>query len=109
MPIGELKRKYLKRVMTRTSIIEHPATKDCIFLEKEGNKKICKIYPVRPNQCRKWPFWPENLSSANKWNNAAQKCDGINRGRFYSFEDVENIRKTKKWWGKRQQNKQLNR
>lgn len=98
MPIGQLKRKYFKRVMTRVSIIEDSATKDCIFLEKKDGKKICRIYPVRPNQCRTWPFWSENLASANKWNQAAVRCAGINKGRFYSFEEIEKIRKTKKWW-----------
>ena len=82
----------------RTSIIENPVTKDCIFLQKNGGKKICRIYPVRPNQCRRWPFWSENLASANKWNEAAQKCNGINKGKLYSFEEIEKIRKSKKWW-----------
>jgi hypothetical protein len=94
---GELRRKFLKRIGLRTSIIEHSATKDCIFLKLIDGKKRCAIYPVRPNQCRTWPFWSENLSSGNAWNQAAVKCPGINRGRLYSFEQIENIRKSK-WY-----------
>ena len=28
----------------------------CQFLKKEGNRKICSIYPVRPEGCRAYPF-----------------------------------------------------
>ena len=57
--------------------------------------RVCMIYPVRPTQCRIWPFWSENLASTNTWNKAAQKCPGVNRGRHYSFEEIEKIRKKK--------------
>jgi Fe-S-cluster containining protein len=53
------------------------------------------IYPVRPSQCRIWPFWTENLKSPDTWNQAVQKCGGINHGRFYSFEEIEKIKKEK--------------
>ena len=97
----QLRQKYLKRVGLRTTIIEQPVTKDCIFLNHRlrrlhGNQKRCMIYPVRPSQCRVWPFWPSNLSSPNAWNKASQKCPGINRGRLYSFEEIEKI-KLGKW------------
>jgi Fe-S-cluster containining protein len=53
---------------------------------------------VRPNQCRTWPFWNDNLASPDSWNYAAVKCPGINRGKRYSVEEIESIRKEKKWW-----------
>jgi len=28
----------------------------CIFLIKKENKYFCKIYPARPDICRKYPF-----------------------------------------------------
>jgi len=90
--------KYLRYVGLRRTIIEQPATKDCIFAKKLDGKKKCAIYPVRPNQCRTWPFWPDNLKSENTWNRAAGKCPGINRGRLYSFEEIEKIKRQKRWW-----------
>ena len=96
--IGQLREKYLKRYGLRTSIIEHPVTKDCIFLKKIHGQKKCVIYDVRPNQCRTWPFWGSNLASADAWNKAAQKCPGINRGRLISYEEIERTKKKKKWW-----------
>ncbi len=94
----QLRQKHLRRVGLRTTIIEHPLTKDCIFLQEANGPKKCIIYSVRPSQCRIWPFWSDNLDSSNAWNKAAQKCGGINRGRCYSFEEIEKIRKNKKWW-----------
>jgi len=94
----QLRQKYLKRVGLRATIIEQPGTKDCIFLQESDGQKRCTIYPVRPGQCRMWPFWPNNLKSPAAWNKVAQKCSGINRGSFHSFEKIEKIRKKKKWW-----------
>jgi len=97
MTVGQFRQKYLKRVGLRTTIIEHQTTKDCIFLQDAAGKK-CMIYSVRPSQCRSWPFWPNNLACPGVWNKAAQKCPGINRGRHYSFEEIEEIKRAKKWW-----------
>jgi Fe-S-cluster containining protein len=94
----ELRRRYLRRVGVRTSIIEHSVTKDCIFLRKTPDGKQCTIYAVRPNQCRTWPFWPENLSSPNAWNTAALRCLGMNRGRQYSGDEIRRIKDSKQWW-----------
>ena len=101
--VGQLRQEYLKRVGLRTTIIEDQTTKDCIFMNRRfhrlrGSDKGCAIYCVRPSQCRSWPFWPENLTSPNAWNEAAQKCSGINHGRLYSFEEIERIKRCKKWW-----------
>jgi len=93
----QVRQKYLKRVGLRTTIIEKPATKDCIFLQKTDGQKRCVVYPVRPNQCRTWPFWPGNLVGPDAWNKATQKCGGINQGRFYSCDEIEKIKKQKKW------------
>ena len=93
-----LRQNYLKRVGLRTTIVEGSVTKDCIFLERIDDQNRCTIYPVRPSQCRIWPFWPDNLKSLNTWNKAAQRCSGINHGRHYSFEKIEKIKKDKKWW-----------
>ncbi len=98
--VGQVRQEYLKRVGLRTTIIEHPGTRDCILLNHglHGSQKRCLIYPVRPSQCRAWPFWPENLADPNAWNKAAQKCPGINQGRLYTHDEIEKIKRNKKWW-----------
>jgi uncharacterized protein len=98
MTPGQLRQKYLRRVGLRTTIIEHETTKDCIFLRMIEGKKLCVIYPVRPSQCRTWPFWPDNLSGPNVWNKAGIRCPGINRGRHYTAKQIERIKRNKRWW-----------
>jgi len=106
MTTAELRRKFLRRVGLRSSIIENCVTRDCIFLNHgfgfpqsgdprglRGEQKRCTIYPVRPQQCRDWPFWSENLKTPDTWNQTAQKCPGINRGKFYSHEEIQKIGK----------------
>lgn len=58
---------------------------DCIFLRNNR----CTIYPVRPSQCRTFPFWPENLKSAYRWKITAQSCPGINQGTLHTFEEIK--------------------
>ncbi len=98
MTIDKFAGRYLKRVHFRTSIVEHPETKDCIFLEEKNGRKTCRIYHVRPAQCRNWPFWADNLKNPAAWNRAAHKCPGVNRGKLYDCRQIRKIKNNKKWW-----------
>ena len=72
--LEEFSKKYLRKVNDRLSLTEKPVTYDCIFLKD----KKCQIYPVRPTQCRTFPWWAKNLNSEEDWNHAATFCEGIN-------------------------------
>jgi Fe-S-cluster containining protein len=95
---SELREKYLRRIGFRFSIKENPCSKDCVFLVTINGSRGCTIYDVRPMQCRNWPFWPGNLNSPDDWNAAAKKCPGIDKGRLYSFDEIQKIKKQKQWW-----------
>lgn len=71
--IDEFSRRYLRRVKGRLSLLELPKSYDCIFLKD----KKCQIYPVRPTQCRTYPWWPQHLTSEKEWREAASCCEGI--------------------------------
>lgn len=87
----------LRRVGFRYSLTEKP-NGDCVFLQSEGNgRRICTIYPVRPLQCRTWPFWTINLKSPLAWAAAGETCPGMNQGKPYTFEEIEQIRQAKSW------------
>jgi Fe-S-cluster containining protein len=59
---------------------------DCIFLQG----RHCTIYPVRPTQCRTFPWWPENLESRQAWQEAARHCEGINdEAPLISAEEID--------------------
>jgi hypothetical protein len=85
---GWLDKSQLRRVGFRYSLTEK-ADGDCIFLKREGGKSMCGIYPVRPMQCRTWPFWGQNLRTPETWERTHQKCPGINQGRHYEFVQIE--------------------
>jgi uncharacterized protein len=78
-------KKYVRRVGDRMSLIEL-SNGDCVFYEKG-----CKIYPARPNQCRTFPFWPENLDKPSSWDRAATDCPGMNDGPTHSMEEIEKL------------------
>ena len=78
--------EYLYLFRTGYSIKEHDDGR-CLFY-REG----CAIYPVRPMQCRTFPFWFENLRSQKKWRRVTRECPGIDKGPLYSKEQIiENI------------------
>ena len=98
IPESEFREKYLEKIGSRTTIIEEPVSRDCIFLMKTDSGVKCAIYPVRPTQCRSWPFWSSNLRSPAAWNRAASGCGGINTGPLHPIEEIEKKRTQKKWW-----------
>lgn len=73
LSVKEFSNRYLRYVNGRLSLLELPTNYDCIFLKD----KKCQIYPVRPTQCRTFPWWPKNLKSKAEWQNAARSCEGI--------------------------------
>jgi len=97
-------RRYTHVVNGVRSLQEVPAARgrgyDCVFLiEREDGTRGCSIYPVRPTQCRTWPFWPENLATEEDWRRAARHCPGMARGldnppqgKFFSVEQIRIIR-----------------
>lgn len=93
---GWLDGKHLRRVGFRYSLTER-RDGDCIFLKRDNGKAMCSIYPVRPLQCRTWPFWNGVLSSETAWNETARKCPGMNTGRHYEYVQIEGIRTQKEW------------
>lgn len=74
MTVKDFSKKYLRYVNGRYSLLEKKVSFDCIFLKD----KKCQIYPVRPSQCRTFPWWVYNLSSPEAWEEAAKHCEGIN-------------------------------
>ena len=68
-------RTYLHRVDNRLSIRELPDEDGfrCIFLENGAGAR-CGIYPVRPRQCRAFPFWDRFRTHGHP---PVDECPGI--------------------------------
>ena len=59
----------------------------CVFLGEKG----CTVYEARPEQCRTWPFWPENLTP-DVWNKEIVPfCPGAGEGRLYRIGEIKKI------------------
>jgi Fe-S-cluster containining protein len=66
---------YLKKVKHRYSLREKKLTHDnyaCIFFDE--SQKRCSIYPVRPRQCRTFPFWEQFKNNEDE---VRIECPGI--------------------------------
>ena len=87
--VNDFGERYLRQVGRRYSLIERP-NGDCAFYDKG-----CSVYPVRPLQCRSYPFWHENLESSEAWLEVADECPGVNQGRLYAVEEISIVRKGK--------------
>ena len=61
----------------------------CLFFENG-----CRIYPVRPVQCRTFPFWLRNLRSEVNWAAIRKECPGIGKGRHHDREEILAILET---------------
>ena len=79
--------KYLARHWADVYNLNFPDTEPCMFLTEKG----CAIYEARPDQCRTFPFWPENMSNASSWKTAKKLCPGIGTGRNYLIEEIREI------------------
>jgi Fe-S-cluster containining protein len=74
---GWFRRRYLRRLEAGELVLASGKGDRCIFLSAEGR---CRVYPVRPLQCRTYPFWPELAGNARAWSSEMRRCEGINQG-----------------------------
>jgi uncharacterized protein len=113
LSVDEVYKKYCRKIRgavslkeLRTPAGEHP----CIFLDEtidpSGRKapiRKCKIYHVRPLQCRTWPFWDGNLESPEGWESGGKRCPGMTRGgpggggTHFTLEQIEALRTAEDW------------
>ena len=85
MPFSIFADTYLYPLRDAYGIREHSDGR-CFFYDNG-----CTIYPVRPHQCRTYPFWFENLRSIKKWKRVCEACPGIGSGDLYSKEKILKI------------------
>ena len=84
-----LSKKHLRQVGRAYSLTEDKNNGDCCFLKTTADgKRTCGIYPVRPLQCRTWPFWDDNLESPESWEFAAEGCPGMNKGKAHNLVQI---------------------
>jgi uncharacterized protein len=83
MTLTEFETRYVYSTKN-VSRLRVPRHSVCPFLSSSG----CTIHPVKPIQCRTFPFWPELLDDNKEWNKTAKWCPGIGKGPHVPVEHV---------------------
>lgn len=84
-PPGEVEARYTRSARGGRTLRER-LDGDCIFFDRSG--KGCTIYPVRPRQCRTWPFWQSNVETPHAWQQACQVCPGSGQGELIPADEI---------------------
>ena len=82
---GEIRVMHTRPFAGRTSLTEF-ANGDCTVFDPEMRR--CRIYPVRPTQCRTWPFWGSNLQSSSDWEATQEDCPGAGQGPLVTVDEI---------------------
>ncbi len=83
-PLVEVRAMYT-RLAARGLTLREKGNGDCVFYDR---KVGCTIYPVRPPQCRTWPFWESNVATPESWERTCQVCPGSGQGELISVEEI---------------------
>lgn len=74
---AEFRSRFLTKLEDGTWAIEVPkGGGGCPLLDGD----LCSVDPVKPGQCRAYPFWSELVGDRKAWRAEAAFCEGMNRG-----------------------------
>lgn len=85
----DFERAFVRQEGRRRTLRERPGG-DCVLLDEQSRK--CRVYAVRPRQCRSWPFWTSNLRTRQDWERTCQDCPGAGVGHRIPLEEIERRR-----------------
>ena len=80
--VDGMRHRYCYPFRDSCSLKEAPDGRCCFY------DNGCTIYPVRPRQCRSFPFWFDIMRSEKRWLRTARQCPGIGKGRRYSRQEI---------------------
>lgn len=83
-PVDEFTALYTRKARGRRTLKEK-ANGDCVFYDRD---KGCTVYPVRPPQCRTWPFWESNVETPADWEHTKAVCPGSGTGELIPAEEI---------------------
>lgn len=83
-PFREVRDLHARKSRGRITLREK-ANGDCVFFDRQ---KGCTIYPVRPPQCRTWPFWDSNVATPEDWDRTCRACPGSGKGEIIPVEEI---------------------
>jgi Fe-S-cluster containining protein len=73
------------RLAERGRTLREKGDGDCVFYQRGVG---CTVYPVRPRQCRTWPFWESNVATPERWRKTCDICPGSGHGELIPAEEI---------------------
>jgi Fe-S-cluster containining protein len=61
---------------------------ECVLYD---SNRGCTVYPVRPRQCRTYPFWRSVVATPQTWAEEATSCAGIGQGEVVRGEEIQRM------------------
>jgi Fe-S-cluster containining protein len=83
-PVAEVHGLYTRAAGKRRTLREKE-NGDCVFYDRDAG---CTVYPVRPRQCRTWPFWESNVITPKAWQRTCGVCPGSGQGELIPAEEI---------------------
>ncbi|MFO0881761.1 MAG: YkgJ family cysteine cluster protein [Gemmataceae bacterium] len=83
-PVEQVRQMYTRKFSRGLSLREK-LNGDCVFWEQGRG---CTVYPVRPPQCRTWPFWESNVETPEDWAQTCRICPGSGQGELVPAEEI---------------------
>ncbi len=68
----------------------HNTPKSCRLLDGQNR---CTIYPVRPMQCRTFPFWASFFETVEDFDFLKSECPGVRSGRGTKYTLLQTLRR----------------
>src|SRR5438067_912299 len=75
---------YTRHAARGRTLRERP-NGDCVFFDRAQG---CTVYPVRPPQCRTWPFWESRVATPGAWEETCSVCPGAGQGELIPAEEI---------------------
>jgi len=83
---AEFRAMYIRPLRGGELSLRELRNRDCVFYDPAAPG--CRVYEQRPRQCRSWPFWGGVVHSAERWNEEARSCPGMNRGPLHDADTI---------------------
>lgn len=84
---AQFKKTYLREVGGGHLSIGETAMGECLMLDPVTGH--CRVYSIRPEQCRSYPFWSRCLTDPQSWEKQQALCPGLNRGRLWTCKEIQ--------------------
>jgi uncharacterized protein len=73
------------RLAHRGRTLRERVNGDCVFYDASVG---CTVYPVRPRQCRTWPFWESATGTRERWEHTCNICPGSGQGELIPADEI---------------------